>query len=189
MLSRRRSSVRRHQFCKRLDAACFKQPAPFLCARIGVRWHRSVALSVRRLSIRLPNWNKESIVEFALFGLSSLFGIAALFFVLIVIKMFQNNQTGLGLDRSLVILMRYRIYPHADFRLENKNAWGLQTVMPIYTVSLILSIVLGGAGYAILIPKFAAQIQQEMERQKSTMPNNLGQRVQTRSPHSLSFGC
>ncbi len=115
-------------------------------------------------------------MEFALFGLSSLFGIAAFVcYVLIVIKMFQNNQTGLGIGSIVgIFLCGIGYILTLIFGWKNKNAWGLQTVMPIYTVSLILSIVLGGAGYAILIPKFAAQIQQEMERQKSTMPNGIG---------------
>jgi hypothetical protein len=115
-------------------------------------------------------------MEFALLGIGGLFGIAAFVcFVLIVIKMFQNNQTGLGIGSIIGVFICGIGYLLAlIFGWKNKNAWGLQTVMPIYTVCFILSMVLGGAGYAIILPKLATQIQQEMERQKGSMSNEFG---------------
>ena len=115
-------------------------------------------------------------MEWALMGIGGIFGlIAFVCFIMVVIKMFQNNQTGLGIGSIIGIFVCGIGYIIAlIFGWKNKEAWGLQKVMPIFTGSFILCFVLYGAGYAILLPKLATQIQQEMERQKANMPNNMG---------------
>jgi riboflavin transporter FmnP len=115
-------------------------------------------------------------MEWAIMGIGGIFGlIAFVCFIIVVIKMFQNNQTGLGIGSIIGIFVCGIGYIIAlIFGWKNKEAWGLQKVMPIFTGSLILCFVLYGVGYAILIPKIAAQVQEEMERQKANMPNNFG---------------
>jgi NhaP-type Na+/H+ or K+/H+ antiporter len=115
-------------------------------------------------------------MEWALMGIGGIFGLVALVCcIMVIVKMFQNNLTGLGIGSIVGIFVCGIGYILTlVFGWKNKDAWGLEKVMPIYTISLILCFILYGAGYAILIPKLANQVQQEMERQKANMPNNFG---------------
>ena len=113
-------------------------------------------------------------MESALMGIGSIFGlIAFICFIMVVIKMFQNNQTGLGIGSIIGVFCFIGYIIALIVGWKNKDAWGLQKVMPIYTLSLILGFVLCGAGYAILAPKLLNQIQQELDRQKANMPNGM----------------
>jgi hypothetical protein len=51
------------------------------------------------------------------------------------------------------------------FGWQNRNAWSLQKVMPIFTVSLILSMVLGGVGFAIMTSKAVDEFNRSQSEQ------------------------
>ncbi len=110
----------------------------------------------------------------ALLGISIIFGlIAFVCFVMVVVKMFQNKQTGLGIGSIIGAFCGIGYIIALVVGWMNKNAWGLQKVMPIFTVSLILSFVLYGASVVILGPQLV-ELQRELESQKANMPNNMG---------------
>ncbi|MDZ4851162.1 MAG: hypothetical protein SGI77_17885 [Pirellulaceae bacterium] len=92
--------------------------------------------------------------------------------IIIIVKMFQNNQTGMGIGTIVGLFVCGIGYIVAlIFGWKNKDAWGLQKVMPIFTGSLILGLVLYGIGYAILIPKLVNQSQQMQQmQQENGMP-------------------
>ena len=110
-------------------------------------------------------------MEYVLLGIGMILMLVAFVCcILVIVKMFQNNQTGLGIGTIVGLFVCGIGYILAlIFGWKNKEAWKLEKVMPIFTISLILGLVLYGAGYAILLPKLAIQIkdlqQQQMQQQ------------------------
>lgn len=116
-------------------------------------------------------------MDWALLGLGSILSLVALVCaIMVVVKMFQNNQTGLGIGTIVGLFVCGFGYILAlIFGWKNKEEWSLQKVMPIFTVSLILGIVLTGAGYSMLLPKLMKDIQQQqMQMQQQQMQQGGG---------------
>lgn len=91
----------------------------------------------------------------ALLGIGSIAGIIAFVCAVIVaVKMLQNNQTALGVITIIGFFFCGIGYLLAlIFGWQNRQAWGLQKVMPILTASLILSFVLFVPGYVMIVAK------------------------------------
>lgn len=94
-------------------------------------------------------------MEYVLLGISTIFSIVALVCaILVAVKMLQNDQTAMGVITIIGLFVCGIGYLLAlIFGWQNRNAWSLQKVMPIFTVSLILSMVLGSVGFAIMTSK------------------------------------
>ncbi len=94
--------------------------------------------------------------------------------IIVIVKMFQNKQTGLGIATIVgLVICGFGYILALIFGWKNKDAWGLQTVMPIFTGSFILGLVLYGIGYSILIPKIIKDAQGQMQQmqQQGEMPS------------------
>lgn len=112
-------------------------------------------------------------MEWVLIGVGGILMLVAFVCAIIVIvKMFQHNQTGLGIGTIVGLFVCGIGYILAlIYGWQNKVAWRLQTVMPIFTGSLVLGLLLYGAGYAILIPKLVKQAQEQQQMQQNGMPD------------------
>lgn len=80
--------------------------------------------------------------------------------IIVIIKMFQNKQTGLGIATILTIPCIIGYILALIFGWKNKQAWGLQTVMPILTLSFLAAL---GSG-AVVVPKIIADTQNQMKQ-------------------------
>jgi len=94
-------------------------------------------------------------MEFALIGIGIILGMVALVCaILVAVKMLQNNQTAMGVITIVGLFVCGIGYLLAlIFGWQNRKAWGLEKVMPIFTASLILAFVFAGIGYGMMIPK------------------------------------
>ncbi len=110
-------------------------------------------------------------MEWVLIGLGGILMLVAFVCcIIVIVKMFQNNLTGLGIGSIVGIFVCGIGYILTlVYGWKNKDAWKLQTVMPLYTGALVLGLLLYGAGYVILIPKLAVQIQQQQDSQMQNM--------------------
>lgn len=108
-------------------------------------------------------------MEFALLGIGGLLMLGAFVCcIIVIVKMFQNNQTGIGIASIIgLFICGIGYILTLIYGWQNKVAWGLQKVMPIYTGCLVLGLVFYGAGYAILIPKMAKDMNQQYEQMNS----------------------
>ncbi len=118
-------------------------------------------------------------MEWVLLGLGGILMLVAFVCcIIVIVKMFQNNQTGLGIGTIVGLFVCGIGYILAlIFGWKNKDAWKLQTVMPIFTGAFVLGIVLYGAGYALLIPKMVQQVQQQQDLQQQ-MQQDMQQQMQ-----------
>lgn len=108
-------------------------------------------------------------MEYVFFGLGSVFALAALVCcILVIIKMFQNSKTVLAVA-SLIGLFVCGIGYLIALILgwQNRQSWGLQRVMPIFTAAFFLCVALYGAGYAVVLPKLIQEIEQQTENDAS----------------------
>lgn len=86
--------------------------------------------------------------------------------IIVAVKMIQNKQTAMGVITLVGLFVCGIGYILAlVFGWQNRQAWGLQKVMPIFTGSIILAIVLYAVGYGLMIP----QIMQEIQNQQQQM--------------------
>ena len=69
-------------------------------------------------------------------GIAGLVGFVC--FVIVVIKMFQNKQVGLGIASIVVCFFGWLIALIVGWK--NKDAWQLAKIMPIFTLASILSL-------------------------------------------------
>ena len=104
-------------------------------------------------------------MEWALIGIGAIAGlIAFVMCIIVIVKMFQNQQTGLGIGTIVGIFVCGIGYILAlIFGWKNKDAWGLGKIMPIFTLCFVLAIVFYGAGYTMLGMKVAKELQNEMQ--------------------------
>ncbi len=111
-------------------------------------------------------------------GVAGLVGFVC--FVIVVIKMFQNKQVGLGIASIVVCFFGWLIALIVGWK--NKDAWQLSKVMPIFTLAAILSL---GTGIAvsILAVKEAAQ---EMKNVGSEFGDDMEMPEITNEPGSES---
>ena len=84
-------------------------------------------------------------------GVGGICGLVAFVcYIIVVVKMFQNGQTGLGIA-SIVTLccagIGYIIALVVGW--QNADRWGIRQLMLVYSISLALGIVLGGLGQAM----------------------------------------
>ena len=82
---------------------------------------------------------------FVIMGLQVLVGLGSLAcFILVLVKMFQNGQTGLGVV-CIVLVFCVGIGALIAFIVGwmNANRWGITNIMIVWTVCWIVGIVLG----------------------------------------------
>ena len=99
---------------------------------------------------------------FVLVGLGSLCGLVAFVcYIIVVVKMFQNGQTGMGIATILTLCCAGIGYIIAlVVGWQNADRWGIRQVMLIFSVSLALGIVLSGIGQ-VMLPNQMVIIQQQ----------------------------
>ena len=100
-------------------------------------------------------------MEMGLFAISGLLGlIAFICWIMIVIKMFQNNQTGLGIGTIVGVFVCGIGYLIAlIFGWMKAKEWNISKLMMIYIGSLIGSLIFCGAGYIPFMMRFAKEVQ------------------------------
>ncbi len=80
-------------------------------------------------------------VLFVLANVAGLVGFVC--FVIVVIKMFQNDRVVLGILSIVTCFLGQFIALFAGWK--NKEAWKLNKVMPLFTLALLVSLVSNGA--------------------------------------------
>lgn len=107
-------------------------------------------------------------MEMGLMGIGGALLLAALVCsIMVCVKMFQNNQTGLGVA-SLVLMFCTGIgyFITLIFGWMKSSEWNIKGLMTAYTASLVLGALLFGAGYGMIgarlvnSPEFQQQMQQ-----------------------------
>jgi hypothetical protein len=102
-------------------------------------------------------------LEMGLMGVGVIFSLIALVCsIMVCVKMFQNDQTALGVI-SLVLMfctgIGYLIT--LIFGWMKSSEWNIKGLMTVYTATILLGIVLFGAGYGILIAKVVKEVQND----------------------------
>jgi hypothetical protein len=64
--------------------------------------------------------------------------VALVCFVIVVVKMFQNKQVGLGVVSIILCFIGYIIALAVGWK--NRTAWKLEKVMPVFTAAFLISI-------------------------------------------------
>lgn len=107
-------------------------------------------------------------MAFALLGLGSIFSIVAFVCaILVIVKMFQHNQTGIGVASIVgLFICGFGYILALVYGWKNKVAWKLETIMPIFTASFVLGILLFVPGYSMLVAKMMSDVQQQMNIQQ-----------------------
>jgi Ca2+/Na+ antiporter len=87
---------------------------------------------------------KESLkMDLILQIVSAVAGLVSLVcFVLVVVKMFQNKQTGLGVASIIGLFCIFGYFIALFVGWKNRAAWQLEKVMPVFTIAFLLSLVL-----------------------------------------------
>jgi len=86
---------------------------------------------------------------FVINGLSTICGIVSLVcFVMVLIKMFQNDQTVLGIVCIVGICFCFGGILAFIIGWMNSTKWGIKNVMLAWTAAFVLSILLGVIGAA-----------------------------------------
>lgn len=81
-------------------------------------------------------------MELALLAIGSIASLTLLVcFVIVVVKMFQNKRTGLAIASivGLPCMIGHIIAIVVGWK--NKSSWGLEKVMPLFTIAFIVSVV------------------------------------------------
>ena len=114
-------------------------------------------------------------MEMVLIGIGGLLMLVAFVCcIIVIVKMFQNQQTGLGIGSIIGIFFCGIGYILTlVFGWQNKEKWGLQKVMPIYTGAFVLGLIFYGAGYAILVPKIMEQQQNMQQNMQQNFPSGV----------------
>lgn len=107
-----------------------------------------------------PELMQPSGLEMALLGVGGLLGIIGLVLgIMVVVKMCQNGQQGLGIAAG--VLMFCTGIGHLIaliFGWMKAKEWNIKNLMLGYTLCMIGSVVIGGAGYGIWISKIASEL-------------------------------
>ena len=111
-------------------------------------------------------------------GIAGLVGFVC--FVIVVIKMFQNKQVGLGIASIVVCFFGWLIALIVGWK--NKDAWQLSKVMPIFTLAAILSL---GTGIAVSVLA-VKEVAQEMKNVGSEFGDDMEMPEITNEPNSES---
>ena len=83
---------------------------------------------------------------------NNLLGLVALVcFILIVIKMFQHGQVGIGIVTIITAFCGIGFIIALVYGWMKAKDWNLQTVMLVYTVAFIVNIALGGYVYSTMV--------------------------------------
>ncbi len=99
-------------------------------------------------------------------GIAGLVGFVCI--VIVVIKMFQNKQVGLGIASIVVCFLGWLIALIVGWK--NKDAWQLSKVMPIFTLATILSF---GSGIAVSVLAVKEVAAQEMKNAGSEFGDDM----------------
>jgi len=88
-------------------------------------------------------------------------------FVMIVVKMFQAGNTGLGIVTIITFcLCGIGYFVALIFGWLNASKWNIKTLMAIYTVLFIVDLGLVGYTFPENYDKFQKQFKESMEQQK-----------------------
>jgi len=111
-------------------------------------------------------------MAYILLGLGSLLSfVAFICAILVVVKMFQNNQTGIGVATIIGLFVCGFGYILAlVYGWQNKVAWKLETVMPVFTASFVLGILLFIPGYGMLVASMVREVQQQQQIHMQQLP-------------------
>lgn len=107
-------------------------------------------------------------------------------FVLVVIQMFKNNQTGLGIATIVLLFCGIGQLLALVMAWVKSAEWNLRKVAMIYTASMVVGIVCWGAGYGMLIATMLPELQKQMEMQQNQQFNdpNFGNGPQIELPQT-----
>ncbi|MDX1927789.1 MAG: hypothetical protein SFV81_14800 [Pirellulaceae bacterium] len=109
------------------------------------------------------------LILIAIGGLLSL--VAFVCAIIVIVKMFQANETGLGVGTILGLFLCAPVgYILAIvYGLKNKVAWKLETIMPIFIGSFVLGFLFVLPGYVLFFFSMAGDIQTQMRMQQNQM--------------------
>ena len=112
-------------------------------------------------------------IELGLIGVGVILSLVALVCgVLVCVKMFQNNQTGLGII-SLILMFCSGIgyFITLIYGWMKSSEWNIKGLMMVYTASFVIGSVLAIAGYGMMVgrmvndPAFQQQMEQMNQQQ------------------------
>ena len=117
---------------------------------------------------RNPPAFQPGALEMSMIGIGALLGLVSLIlFIMIVVKMFQRNETAIGII-SIVIFCIGGIghLVALVYGWMKAGEWNIRGLMMTYTFTLLGSMIIGGAGYGIFISKMVNEIQNNPEFQE-----------------------
>lgn len=112
-------------------------------------------------------------IEMGLIGIGVVLSLVALVCsVMVCVKMFQNNQTGLGIV-SLVLMFCSGIgyFITLIYGWMKSSEWNIKGLMMVYTATFVIGSLLAGAGYVMMLgrmmndPAFQQQMEQMNQQQ------------------------
>ena len=115
------------------------------------------------------------LILIAIGGLLSL--VAFVCAIIVIVKMFQANETGLGVGTIVGLFLCAPVgYILAIvYGSKNKVAWKLESIMPIFIASFVLGFLLIVPGYLIFFASMAGDIQKQMQMQQNQMQMQMDQ--------------
>lgn len=114
-------------------------------------------------------------MEMGLLSIGGILGLVGFIcWIMIVVNMFKNNQTGLGIATIVTVFCAGIGYLVAlIFGWKNSTAWNIKKVMMAYTVCLIGSVVLTGGGYLSWGARVAREAGRQMQEAGAEMQQGL----------------
>lgn len=92
-------------------------------------------------------------MAFLILGLSIIVGIGSLVcFIMVIVKMFQNGQTGLGVACLILILCGIGPLIAFVFGWIKSGEWNIKNLMLAWTACIVVGILLNIAGLAVAPP-------------------------------------
>jgi hypothetical protein len=107
-------------------------------------------LDNRRASLLFSGSGRRYAMAFVIMGLQVLLGLVSLVcLILVLVKMFQNGQTGLGVVCIVLCLCGIGVLVTFIVGWVNANRWGIMNVMIAWTIVIVIGILLNLVALAI----------------------------------------
>ncbi len=111
-------------------------------------------------------------LELGLLAIGGILGLISLVCaIMVIVKMFQKEQTALGIV-SLILLFCTGIgyIITLVYGWMKSTEWNIKKLMIAYTACFLGSIVFAGSGYAIMLPKLIQAVQEMEQQDEAEMP-------------------
>ena len=135
---------------------------------------------------------QPGVLEMSLLGVGAVLGLISLIcFVFVLVKMFQNNDTAIGVVTIVTFCFGIGQFVALIFGWMKAREWNIKGLMVTYTIALLGSMLIGGAGYGIMIAKLVnnpefQQMQQQMQQQMEQDMQGLEGGIEIEVPEEVN---